>query len=152
MAELSIRVLLVDHSELVRTGLKALLGAERCIYLVGEATSMAAGVAAALQHRPDVVLMDIHLPDGTGFDAARAILARHPETRILILSSVADDDLVDEAVRCGAQGYLLKEVNGNALIKAISDVAGGKSILDPALTARSLERIRHGSLAQTKKT
>jgi len=152
MAELSIRVLIVDNSELVRTGLKALLGAERCIYLVGEANTMATGVAAALQHRPDVVLMDIHLPDGTGFEASRTIMAKCPETRILILSSVTDDDLVDEAVRCGAQGYLLKEVNGNALIKAISEVAGGKSILDPALTARSQERIRNGALSRCKKT
>jgi two-component system response regulator DevR len=148
MAELSIRVLIVDDSELVRMGLKALLDAERCIHLVGEAGSVASGVAAALQHKPDVVLMDIRLPDGTGFDACRAILAKHPETRILILTSVADNDLVDEAIRCGAQGYLLKEVNGNSLIKAINDVAAGKSILDPAITARVMELVRSGNAAQ----
>jgi two-component system response regulator DevR len=134
-----IRLVLVDDSEVVRLGLRALLGAERSLEIVGEGSSVATGVAACVKHKPDVALLDLRLPDGTGFDACRQILRRLPETRVLMLTSVADDTLVDEAIRAGAHGYLLKEVNSRALIQAITDVAAGKSILDPAVTARVMQ-------------
>lgn len=137
-----LRLLVVDDSEVVRTGLRALLGAEPTFEVVGEAGTVAAGVAAAVAQRPDLVLLDIRLPDGTGFDACRQILARAPETRVLILTSVAEETMVDDAIRAGAHGYLLKEVNARALIQAIRDVVGGKSILDPAITERVLSLIR----------
>jgi two-component system response regulator DevR len=139
-----VRVLLVDDSELVRAGLRALLSAESRLSLVGEAANVAGAVEASLQFKPDVVLMDIRLPDGTGFDACRRILQRQPDTRVLILTSVVDDNLVDEAIRAGTHGYLLKEINSRGLIQAIVDVAEGKSILDPAITARVLQLVRSG--------
>lgn len=137
-----LKVLIVDDSELVRTGLRALLGADPSISLAGEAGTVAAAVAESVRLKPDMVLLDIRLPDGTGFDACRQILAAQPDTRVLILTSVAEETMVDDAIRAGANGYLLKEVNGRALIQAIHDVAAGKSILDPAITERILSLIR----------
>jgi two-component system response regulator DevR len=137
-----VRIVIVDDSEVVRIGLRALLGGGSPIQVVGEAPSVAAGIDTTLRTRPDVVLLDIRLPDGSGFDACRAILKRRPDTRVLILTSVADDALVEEAIRAGAHGYLLKEVNGRGLIQAIIDVAAGQSILDPAITARVMHMLK----------
>ncbi|MBW8781587.1 MAG: response regulator transcription factor [Verrucomicrobia bacterium] len=137
-----LRVLIVDDSEVVRMGLRALLGAEPSLTITGEAASVATAVESAAAHRPDVVLLDIRLPDGTGFDACRQILQRSPATRVLVLTSVADENVVDDAIRAGAHGYLLKEVHGRSLVQAIHDVAAGKSILDPAITARVLTLMR----------
>mgnify|MGYP001547089943 CR=1 FL=1 len=142
-----IRVTIVDDSELVRTGLRALLGGDPGLAVVAEAGSVATGIAACLRERPQVVLLDIRLPDGTGFDACRRILKELPETRVLILTSVADDALVDEAIRAGAHGYLLKEIDGRGLMQAIRDVAAGKSILDPAVTARVMQLVKSGGSA-----
>lgn len=143
-----IRVVIVDDSEVVRMGLQALLVTDPALEIVGQAPTVAAAIATVLRVKPNVVLLDIRLPDGSGFDACRAILQRLPDTRVLILTSVADDSLVDEAIRAGAHGYLLKEVNGRGLIQAIVDVAAGKSILDPAITARVLQLMKSGSTAQ----
>jgi two-component system response regulator DevR len=146
-----LRVLMVDDSEVVRMGLRALLGAERSLSIVAEAHNVASAIEAATRHQPDVVLLDIRLPDGTGFDACRQILQRSPATRVLVLTSVADEDVVDDAIRAGAHGYLLKEVHGRALVQAIHDVAEGKSILDPAITARVLALMR-STVPATKNT
>jgi two-component system, NarL family, response regulator DevR len=140
----TLKLLLVDDSELVRMGLRALLTAERSIHVVGEAGSVAAAVDTVKKLRPEVVLMDIRLPDGTGFDACRQILQLLPETKILFLTSVVDDHLVDEAIRSGGHGYLLKEINGRGLVQAVFDVAAGKSILDPAVTARVMKLVKSG--------
>lgn len=140
-----IRLVLVDDSQVVRAGLRALLGSEAGLEIAGEAASVATAVATCARLAPDVVLLDIRLPDGSGFDACRQILRQRPDTRILILTSVADDTLVDEAIRAGAHGYLLKEINAPALVQAIRDVAAGRSILDPAVTARVLQLVRSGS-------
>jgi two-component system response regulator DevR len=137
-----IRVLLVDDSEMVRTGLRTLLGTEPTIEVVGEAASVTTGVAAAEQLRPDVVLLDIRLPDGTGVEGCRQILKRTPDTRVLMVTSVVDENVVDEAIRAGAHGYLLKEIDGRGLVNAIRDVAAGKSILDPAITARVIQLVK----------
>jgi two-component system response regulator DevR len=146
-AKIRLRVLLVDDSEVVRMGLRALLGAESALEIVGEAGSVAAGVVAATRLKPDIVLLDIRLPDGTGFDACRQILRGLPDTRVLMLTSVVDDTLVDEAIRAGAHGYLLKEINPRGLVQAILEVAAGKSILDPAVTARVMQIVKDGSSA-----
>ncbi len=142
-----LRIALVDDSEVVRLGLRALLGADRSLEIVGEAGTVAAGVELVARLTPDVVLLDIRLPDGTGFDACRQILQRSPATRVLILTSVADDTLVDDAIRAGAHGYLLKEIDGRGLVQAIRDVAAGKSILDPAVTARVMQFMKSGGPA-----
>jgi two-component system response regulator DevR len=143
----SVRILLVDDSELVRTGLRTLLSAEPGLSIVGEAGTVAAAVQACQRTQPDVVLLDIRLPDGTGFDVCRQILKRLPETRVLILTSVVDPSLIDEAIRAGTHGYLLKEIDARGLVKAIHDVSSGKSILDPAVTARVIQLVKDGSSA-----
>ncbi len=140
-----IRLVLVDDSEVVRLGLRTLLGAEPAFKILADAATVAAAIEVCRRTQPDVVLLDIRLPDGTGFDACRGILKYLPDTRVLILTSVADDSLVDQAIRCGAQGYLLKEVDGRGLTQAIKDVAAGKSILDPAVTNRVLRMVKSGS-------
>lgn len=145
-----IRVLIVDDSTLVREGLRAVLATqpgERKITVVGEAATVATGVDAALKLCPDVVLMDIRLPDGSGIDACRQILARAPDQRVLILTSVVDDHLVLQAIRAGAHGYLLKEIDTRGLAHALIDVSEGKSILDPAVTARVMQLARAGDSA-----
>ena len=142
-----LRLVLVDDSQVVRIGLRALLSTEPRVEIVGEASSVGTAVETCLRLKPEVVLLDIRLPDGTGFDACRQILAKLPETRVLVLTSVADETLVDEAIRSGAHGYLLKEIDGRGLLQAIFDVAEGKSILDPAVTARVIQLIKSGSTA-----
>lgn len=137
-----VSLVIVDDSELVRAGLSSLLGSSDQIDLRAEGHDVASGVAAVAQHEPDVVLLDIRLPDGTGFDACRQICRSHSKTKVLILTSVEDEEMVDNAIRAGAHGYLLKEVNGGALIQAIIDIHAGKSILDPAITARVLSLVR----------
>lgn len=146
----SVKVLLVDDSELVRTGLKALLEIHSktsgtALRVVGEAPSAGAAVSEATRLKPDVVLLDIRLPDGSGLEACRRILSTHPEIKVLILTSVIDDSLVYEAMSAGAHGYLLKEINAQGLCRAIIDVAAGKFILDPAVTTRVFNLIRSGS-------
>ena len=146
----SISVLIVDDSELVRTGLKTLfeVNPENTtvrLRVAGEAYSVATAVAEASRLKPNVVLLDIRLPDGSGLTACRQILATEPDTRILILTSVIDDNLVYDAMSSGAHGYLLKEINAQGLRQAIVDVAAGKFILDPALTTRVLNLVRSGS-------
>lgn len=141
----SIRTLLVDDSEVVRMGLRALLEGTEDIAVVGEAGSVAEAIRVCGQTQPDVILLDLRLPDGMGFEACRRMLQNHPDIRILVLTSVSDEKLVDEAIRAGAHGYLLKEVNAQALIKAIREVAAGKSILDPTITARVLQLVKENN-------
>jgi two-component system response regulator DevR len=137
-----VRLMMVDDSEVVRMGLRSLLSAEPLIEIVGEAGNVARAVEVCAQTKPEVLLLDIRLPDGTGIDACRKILSRQPEVRVLILTSVVDDVLVGEAIRAGAHGYLLKEIDGRGLVRAIFDVAAGQSILDPAATARVMHLVK----------
>jgi two-component system response regulator DevR len=138
-------VVLVDDSEVVRMGLRTLLATEPVLQVVGEAANVAAAVETCARLQPDVVMLDIRLPDGTGIEACRQIRRRTPDTRVLILTSVLDDTIVDDAIRAGAHGYLLKEVDGRGLIQAIRDVAAGKSVLDPVVTARVMQLVKTGS-------
>ena len=146
----SIDILIVDDSELVRTGLKTLLEAHArtagsLLRLVGEAGSAGTAVAEAARLKPAVILMDIRLPDGSGLEACRKILGSDPDTKILILTSVIDDNLVYDAMSSGAHGYLLKEINAQGLCQAIVDVAAGKFILDPSITTHVLNLVRSGT-------
>lgn len=146
----SVSILIVDDSELVRTGLKALLevNAEARgvkLRVVGESASVAGAVAEAARLKPNVVLLDIRLPDGSGLTACKQILEQESESKILILTSVIDDSLVYDAMSSGAHGYLLKEINAQGLCQAIVDVADGKFILDPSLTSRVLSLVRSNS-------
>lgn len=141
----AIRVLVVDDSALVREGLRAVIGSHgktARITVVGEAGSVAGGIAAAGKQEPDVVLMDIRLPDGSGLDACREIRRLHPAVRVLVLTSVASDALIQEAIAAGAQGYLMKEIDSAGLIRAIVDAHAGKSVLTPEITERIMRLLR----------
>jgi len=138
----SIRLVIVEDSELVRIGLQSLLKNVPGITLMGAAENVRGALALCATARPDVVLLDIRLPDGTGIDACRQLLRDHDKLRVLFLTSSAEQDVVDAAIRAGAHGYLLKEINSAALIRAIRDVAAGNSILDPQITARVMEVIK----------
>jgi two-component system response regulator DevR len=142
-----IRILLVDDSELVRRGIKTVLTShtEPPMCVVGEAGTVAAAITACQLHKPDLVLLDIRLPDGSGFDACRRILQDRPETRIVVLTSYSNDNFVYEAVTSGAQGYLMKEIDPVGLVQAVQDVAAGRSILDPDATSRVLRLLRTGA-------
>jgi len=144
----SIRVLLVDDSALVREGIRAVLafhGAAQGIEVIGEAATLAEAVQQARLLQPDVVLLDIRLPDGSGLEACRQILRDRPETRVLVLTSYDDEALVYDAVISGAQGYLMKEIDPQALVQALVDAAAGKSVLAPEVTVRVLQLLRQGS-------
>ena len=138
----SIRLLLVDDHKVVRSGVKALLSGTGNIDVVGEAGTAADAVSVAARLKPDLVLMDVRLPDGSGIDACREIRTARPETRVLFLTSFADDDAVLATILAGADGYLLKEIDEDGLIRAIETVAAGRSILDPSVTQRVLARIK----------
>ena len=133
-----IRLLLVDDHEVVRVGLRTVLHNHQGITVVGEAGTKAAAVRAAKRLRPDIVLMDVRLPDGSGVEACRVILASHPTTRIIFLTSYADNDAALAAMLAGAQGYVLKTIDSGLLIQSIRDVFNGHSLFDPALAPRAL--------------
>jgi DNA-binding NarL/FixJ family response regulator len=137
------RVLIVDDHEVVREGLRALLRRRSQLAVVGEAGSVADAVAEAAKSQPDVVIMDVRLPDGSGVEACREIRAQRPETRVIMLTSYADDDAVIASIMAGASGYLLKQTQGQLLVEAIERATRGESLLDPAVTQRVLERVRN---------
>jgi DNA-binding NarL/FixJ family response regulator len=137
-----IRLLLVDDHEVLRIGLRTLFAEAGGFQVVGEAGTMASAVADALRLKPNVILMDVRLPDGNGIEACRAIRATHPETRVLFLTSFADDDAVLATILAGADGFLLKEVSSEQLIDAVKTVVSGQSILDPAVTQRVLAKVK----------
>jgi len=139
-----IRILLVDDSELVRQGIKAVLATHgrSLITVVGEAGTAAGAVTECARLKPDVVLLDIRLPDATGLEACRKITQDQPEVRVVVLTSYSNDQFVYEAITSGAHGYLMKEIDPGGLVQAILDVAEGKSILDPDATARVMRLMR----------
>jgi DNA-binding NarL/FixJ family response regulator len=141
----AIRLLIVDDHEVLRLGLRTLFGEADGFQVVGEAGTMGGALTEATRLKPDVVLMDVRLPDGSGIDACREIRAARPETRVLFLTSFADDDAVLGTILAGADGFLLKEVSSDELIRAIRSVAGGQSILDPAVTQPVLARLKAAS-------
>lgn len=144
-----IRLLLVDDHEVVRLGLETLFHRAGTVQVVGEATSVASAVAEAIRLRPDIVLLDLRLPDGSGIDACREILGTCPDTHVIFLTSFADENAVLSTTFAGAKGYLLKTIGGTALVHAIQAVAGGQSILDPAVTGSVLARMRSLSTMNT---
>ena len=138
----TIRVLLVDDHEVIRVGLRTVLAQNQGVTVVGEAGTVADAILQTQKLKPDVVLMDVRLPDGSGVDACREILEALPATRVLFLTSYADDDSVLAAVLAGAHGYVLKEIDSSGLLEAIRSVAKGQSILDSTVTERALRWLR----------
>jgi len=138
----TIRVMLVDDHEIVRQGLRTLLERREHLQVVAEAGSVAEAVEVGVRVRPDVIVMDVRLPDGTGIEACRDIRAECPDVRVLMLTSYADDEAVYASIIAGAAGYLLKQTRGRELVSAIERVAAGESLLDPEITAAVLTRMR----------
>jgi len=137
-----IRLLLVDDHEIVRAGLKTLLSRTSTIQIVGEASTKSEAVSETARLKPDIVLLDVRLPDGSGFEACREIQSMKTETRVLFLTAFGDDETVFEGIAAGADGYLLKEIDREKLVKAIENVVEGQSVIDPSLTKRVLNRLR----------
>ena len=136
------RVFLLDDHEIVRRGLRELLEAEDDLVVAGEAGTAAEALSRIPATNPDVAVLDVRLPDGDGVEVCREIRSRYPKINCLILTSYADDEALFSAILAGAAGYVLKQVRGTDLIDAIRRVALGQSLLDPAVTARVLERLR----------
>ncbi len=139
------RILLVDDHEIVRLGVRTLLEREVDFQVVGEAGTADEAVQRALALRPDVVVMDIRLPGRSGIDACREIVRRLPDTKIIMLTSYAEDDLLFDAIEAGAAGYVLKRVGSDDLARAIKTVGRGESLLSPEVTARVMARVREAS-------
>jgi len=129
-----LRVMLVDDHEIVRDGIRAALAPEDDIVVTAQAGTVQEAIDEADRTRPDVVVMDVRLADGSGIEATREIRARHPETKVLMLTSFADDEALFDAILAGASGYLLKQVRGTDIVDAVRRVASGQSLLDPTLT------------------
>jgi DNA-binding NarL/FixJ family response regulator len=137
------RVFLLDDHEVVRRGLRELLEAEDDLTVVGEAGTAAEAIERVPATRPDVAVLDVQLPDGDGVEVCREIRSAHPEIACVMLTSFADDEAVYAAIMAGAAGYLLKQIRGTDLVTGIRQVAAGGSLLDPTVTARVLDRLRH---------
>ncbi|MFE3456311.1 response regulator [Nocardiopsis aegyptia] len=144
----TIRVFLVDDHEVVRRGVGSLLADEADIDVVGEAGTAARARARIPALDPDVVVLDVRLPDGDGVTLCREIRSRLPETRILMLTSYSDDEALYGAVMAGASGYILKQIHGTDLVGAVRTVAEGRSLLDPESTTRMLRRLREDAVRQ----
>lgn len=138
-----IRVFLLDDHEVVRRGVADLLSAEGDIEVVGESGSAAEATRRIPALRPDVAILDARLPDGNGIDVCREVRSVDPNIKGLILTSYEDDEALFSAIMAGAAGYVLKQIRGSDLVDTVRRVAAGQSLLDPAVTQRVLERIRH---------
>ncbi|HAL16930.1 MAG TPA: DNA-binding response regulator [Anaerolineaceae bacterium] len=136
------RIVLVDDHEVVRLGLKALLEHHPNFEVVGEAGTAKEALDQVAQLRPDVVLMDIRLPGTSGIEACEEITQNYPETRVIMLTSYAEDEMLFSAIRAGASGYVLKQIGAEDLIRAIEAVGRGEALLDPAVTQRVFQEVR----------
>ncbi|MEF2527467.1 MULTISPECIES: response regulator [Streptomyces] len=139
-----IKVFLLDDHEVVRRGVHELLSGEEDIEIVGEAGSAADALVRIPATRPDVAVLDVRLPDGSGVEVCREVRSRDEHVKCLMLTSFADDEALFDAIMAGASGYVLKAIRGSELLGAVRDVAAGRSLLDPVATARVLERLRDG--------
>jgi two-component system response regulator DevR len=139
---MTIRVLICDDHEIVREGLRGLINRQAGMTVVGEAGTVAEAIAAAARTTPDVVIMDVRLPDGSGVEACRAMRETRPDIKVVMLTSYADDEALFASIIAGASGYLLKQTRGQAVVDAITAVAAGRSLLDPDVTGKVLERLR----------
>jgi DNA-binding NarL/FixJ family response regulator len=136
------RILLVDDHEVVRLGLKALLDKHPEFEVVAEAASANEAVEKTKAHEPDVVVMDIRLKGGSGIEACERITEEFPDTKVIMLTSYAEDEMLFSAIRAGAAGYVLKQIGGDDLVKAIESIGRGEALLDPAVTQRVFQEVR----------
>jgi DNA-binding NarL/FixJ family response regulator len=140
--ERPLRLLVVDDHEVVRQGIVALLDRREGFEVVAQAGTVAESISMAARFEPDVIVMDVRPPDGSGIEACREIRSARPETRVVMLTSYPDEEAVLSAIIAGASGYLLKQIRGRDLVAAIESVGRGDSLLDPAVTEKVLQRVR----------
>jgi two-component system, NarL family, response regulator DevR len=138
-----IRIMLVDDHEVVRKGLRAMLEAQEDFEVVAEAGSADEAVLRARSYKPDVVVMDVRLPDRSGVLACREVRAENPGIAVLMLTSFSDDQALFDSIMAGAAGYVLKQIRGSDLVEGIRRIGAGESLLDPSVTARVLDRVRN---------
>lgn len=148
MSDSTHRVLLVDDHEIVREGLAALIDSADDLHVVGQAGSVEEAVRRTGFDEPDVVVLDVRLPDGSGVEACREIRARFPDVKVLMLTSFADEEALMAAILAGASGYVLKRVRGSDLLESIRAVAAGGSLLDPEMTEKLFRRLRGDGLQE----
>ena len=141
-----LKVMLVDDHEVVRQGLRALLEAEEDIEVVAEAGNGPVAVSQASAHQPNVVVMDIRMPEGSGVEACRDIRDQNPDIQVIMLTSFSDDEALFNSIMAGAAGFVLKQIRGRDLVDAIRTVGSGRSLLDPDVTKRVLERLRKAKI------
>jgi DNA-binding NarL/FixJ family response regulator len=139
---MTVRIMLVDDHEVVREGLRTLLTRRDGFQVIAQAGTVAEAITEAARAQPDVIVMDVRLPDGSGIEACREIREARPETKVIILTSYANDDAVFSSILAGASGYVLKQTRGSAVADAIAAVARGESLLDPGVTQKVMERMR----------
>lgn len=139
---MALRIILVDDHEVVRIGLKTLLARQPQFEIIDEASSASEAVEKTLRLKPDVVVMDIRLPGKSGIEACREITTRQPETKVLMLTSYAEDDMLFDAIAAGASGYVLKQIGSGELVRALETIGRGESLLDPALTQKVFAKVR----------
>lgn len=145
-----LKILLVDDHEVVRLGLKALLSNYSNFEVVAEASNADEAVSRSMDYKPDVIVMDIRLPGKSGIDATREIMAAQPDTKIIILTSYAEDELLFDAIDAGAYGYVLKQIGSDDLVHALEAIGRGESLLDPAVTQKVFKRVREASRKATE--
>ncbi len=139
------RILLVDDHEVVRLGLKALLDRHPQFEVVAETGTAREALQLVEQHSPDVVVMDIRLPGGSGIDACEKITEDYPDTQVIMLTSYAEDEMLFSSIRAGAAGYVLKQIGGEDLVRAIEAIGRGEALLDPAVTQRIFQEVRRAA-------
>ena len=140
-----LKILLVDDHEVVRLGLKALLSRHPKFQVLGEADNASSAIKRALELKPDVVVMDVRMPGQSGVEATREIVEKLPDTKVIILTSYAEDEILFDAIAAGASGYVLKQIGSNELVKALETIGRGESLLDPAVTKKVFDRVREAS-------
>lgn len=142
---MSLKIFLVDDHEVVRRGVRDMLEAEADLEVVGEAGTVEEALHRVAATNPDVAVLDVRLPDGSGVELCREIRSRHPSIACLMLTSFDDDEALFEAILAGASGYVLKQVKGSDILEAVRAVGAGRSLLDPSLTSKVMERLRRGA-------
>lgn len=142
---MTLGILIVDDHEVVRLGLSTLLNRHPGLTVVGEAATAKEAVQKTMLLRPDVVVMDIRLPGGSGIDACRKIIEQAPKTKVIMLTSYAEDEMLFDAISAGACGYVLKQIGSDDLIQAVETVGRGEALLDPTLTQRVFARVREAA-------
>jgi two-component system, NarL family, response regulator DevR len=142
-----LKILLVDDHEFVRMGINALLARYPQFQVIAEAANAQEAMQQAIQHRPDIIIMDIRLPGKSGIEATREITQQLPDTKVIMLTSFAEDELLFDAIIAGAAGYILKQIDSKELIRALETVARGEALLDSAVTKKVFERVRHAARA-----